>query len=124
MMRRLIGAIIVALLAVVSSAGAQNNRATINHSRTVVAGNTFQKILSAGTPWSITIENNNASDSCWIAFGVSENGTPITAGNATKAQSVLLLPGGSWARYYPYVPSDEIEGTCASTSDTLYVDTQ
>jgi hypothetical protein len=35
-----------------------------------------------------------------------------------------LVAGGSYTRYYPYVPSDEIEGTCATTSDTLYIDFQ
>ena len=126
-MRRLIAAALAVAVAMVAPAPlvqAQNNRATINHSRTIATGNTFQTILKAGQPWSVTIENNNATDNCWIAFGVTEAGTLIAAANATKAESILLTPGGSWARYYPYVPSDEIEGTCASNADTLYVDTQ
>jgi hypothetical protein len=120
MMRRLIVAAVAGLVAFAPvGAWAQNNRATANGSVVIATGNTFQKILSAGTPWSVTIENNNATDSCWITFGAG-----ITAANASKAKSILLLPGGSWARYYPYIPSDQIEGTCASNADTLYVDTQ
>jgi len=99
---------------------AQSNRTTINGSVVIATGNTFQKILSAGSPWSVTIQNNNTNtDNCWIQFGVG-----VTAANATTAKAILLKPGGSWGRYYPFIPSDEIEGTCAGTSDTLYVDTQ
>jgi hypothetical protein len=119
MMRGLYCAVFVLVIWMVSPVLAQSNRATINGSVVITTGNTFQKVLSAGAPWSVTIENNNATDSCWIQFGQG-----VTAANAAKGKSILLLPGGSWARYYPYVPSDEIEGTCASNSDTLYVDTQ
>jgi uncharacterized membrane protein YoaK (UPF0700 family) len=102
---------------------------TINGSVTIVTGNTFQQVLAATTftvdqqRKSLTIENNNISDNCWIAFG-AVGGVAITAANATKAESILLLPGGSYQRYFPYVPSDAIIGTCASNSDTLYIDTQ
>jgi hypothetical protein len=100
-------------------AHAQTNAATTNGSATITAGNTFQKVLSAAVypagRRSLTIENNNAADNCWIAFGIG-----ITAANATKAESILLLPGGSYTRYAPFIPSDEIEATCASNSDTLY----
>ena len=102
-----------------STAQAQSNRGTINGAVVIATGNTFQTILKAGSPWSVTIQNNNATDNCWVQFGQG-----VTAGNASKGKSIVLLPGGSWARYYPYVPSDEIEGTCASNSDTLYVDSQ
>jgi len=112
---------IVAAVVVIAAtpALAQSNRTTINGSVVIATGNTFQTVRKSDAPWSITIENNNTTDNCWIEFGVG-----VTAANATKANAILLLPGGSWARYYPYVPSDEIEGTCASNSDTLYVDTQ
>lgn len=110
-----------------TSAMAQNqsrpqNLPTKNTSVVIATGNTFQTVLAAptGDPRnSLTIQNNNAADSCWITFGVG-----ITAGNATKAKSILLLAGGSYTRYWPYTPSDEIEGTCASSSDTLYIDSQ
>jgi hypothetical protein len=89
---------------------------TTNSSVVIATGNTFQTILATSTKHrSLTIENNNATDNCWVFIG---------AGSATAATSILLLPGGSYARYYPYIPSDVIQATCASTSDTLYVDTQ
>jgi hypothetical protein len=101
------------------------NRSTVNGSITITTGNTFQTVLASNlttqfgqtvTPrYALTIENNNASDSCWLYLG---NGT------ATKAISILLLPGGSYTRYWPFVPSDQIQATCSTTSDTLYVDTQ
>jgi hypothetical protein len=96
------------------------NAQTTNASVAIVAGNTFQTVLAAlGSSTvprrSLTIENNNASDSCWLFIG---------AGTATKATSISLLPGGSYTRYFPYVPSDAIQATCTTTSDTLYVDTQ
>jgi hypothetical protein len=108
------------------------NVTTINGSVTITTGNTFQQVLAAAAATStnasprraLTIQNNNTnSDNCWIAFGTS-GGTAITAGNATKAESILLAQGGSFQRYEPFVPSDAIIGTCASNSDTLYVDTQ
>lgn len=105
------------------------NLPTTNSPATITSGNAFQTVLPAlatGKPprRSLTIENNNSTDNCWIAFGTTVNGTVITAGNATKAESIVLLPGGSYQRYYPYIPSDEIEGTCATSNDTLYIDYQ
>jgi len=96
------------------------NAQTTNASVVIATGNTFQTILAAlGTPptprRSLTIENNNATDSCWVFVGASA---------ATKGISILLLPGGSYTRYYPYVPSDAIQATCATTADTIYVDVQ
>ena len=102
---------------------APGNFGTVNGSAVIATGNTFQAILAAAVQpnrrRSLTIQNNNTADNCWISFGVG-----ITAGNATKAKSVLLLPGGSFTRYYPYIPSDEIEATCATSASTIYVDTQ
>ena len=100
--------------------------------RVVIAtGNTFQTVLAAvanpdnnpSARHSLTIQNNNATDSCWLDYGLL-SGTPITAGTATKGGSILLLPGGSYTRYYPYIPSDEIEATCTTTSDTMRVEIQ
>jgi hypothetical protein len=95
------------------------NAATTNASVSITTGNTFQTVLAAVVPpslrRSLTIENNNASDSCWLYIG---------SGPATKGASMLLAAGGAYTRYYPYVPSDAIQATCATTSDTLYVDTQ
>lgn len=102
------------------------NKNTINNFATIATGNTFQTVLSANNNRaSLTIENNNASDSCWLTFGTTAGGTKITAGNATKGESILLQGnGGSFQRYFPYVPADEFEATCASSSDTLYIDVQ
>jgi hypothetical protein len=92
---------------------------TTNSSVTITTGNTFQTVLTPPTApaqWrSLTIENNNASDNCWITV---DGGTP------TKATAILLLPGGAYTRYFPYVPANAIKGTCATTGDTLYVDVQ
>lgn len=92
------------------------NKTTNNNSVTITTGNTFQQVLAANTNRaSITIENNNASDSCWVT---------VDGGSPTKAKAILLLAGGSYQRYFPYVPSGTIQATCATSSDTLYVDTQ
>jgi hypothetical protein len=97
---------------------------TYNLSAFITSGNTFQTILPAQAGRrSLTIQNNNASDACWITFG-SIAGVAITAANATKSTSISLAAGQSYTRYYPYIPSDEIEGTCAAGGDTLYIDTQ
>lgn len=105
-----------ALLALALPAHAQSNRTTLNYSATIVTGTTFQQIRPAENRWSITIQNNNANtDNCWVHLG---GGTPTTA------NSILLTPGLPYQRYYPYVPSDAIQATCANTSDTLYVDIQ
>lgn len=118
MLRRWTGAFLAVLLSA-AAAFAQTNAATTNASAVITTGNTFQTVLAAvvtGTVRrSLTIQNNNATNSCWVFVG---------SGGATKATSILLLAGGAYTRYYPYVPSDAIQATCASNSDTLYVDTQ
>lgn len=90
---------------------------TTNVTVVVAAGNTFQTILAASTSrLNMTIQNNNVNgDNCWLFIG---------SGSATKATSILLGQGGSYQRYFPYLPSDAIQATCTTTSDTLYVDTQ
>lgn len=100
--------------------GVPQDRSTINASVVITTGNTFQTILASiiGTinyKASLTIENNNTSDSCWIYIG---SGTP------TKGTSILLVAGGSYTRYWPFVPSDAIQATCTTSADTLYVDYQ
>lgn len=92
------------------------NANTLNSSAVITAGNTFQTVLAAKVNrQSVTIQNNNASDACWVYVG---------AGSATKGTAIALAAGQSYTRYYPYVPSDAIQATCATTSDTLYIDTQ
>ena len=127
---RLVGALAVSILLAPSAfaqrqtvqgapvSGIPTNRSTLNNSATITAGNTFQQVLAANSSsvqrQSLTIENNNASDNCWLFIGPTAS--------ATKARSILLTPGGSYTRYWPYVPSDNIAATCATTSDTLYID--
>lgn len=107
--------------------GSAKYRGTINSSVVIATGNTFQQVLAsiigatgqtgvANVRQSLTIENNNASDSCWVFIGPTAS--------AAKGTSILLLAGGSYTRYWPYVPPDNIAATCASNSDTLYVDSQ
>lgn len=119
MLKRLAAALLGLCLAMPASAQTIN-ATTTNGSVVIATGNTFQTILAAlGTPpairRSLTIENNNSTDSCWVFIG---------SGAATKALSILLLPGGSYTRYFPYVPSDAIQATCTTTSDTIYLDMQ
>lgn len=111
----------------VSVSGEPLNRSTKVTAVTITTGNTYQTILAAQDSstqrQSLTIENNNALDNCWISFGVI-SGTIVTAANAAKATSILLLPGGSYTRFWPLVPSDAIQATCAANSDTLWLDNQ
>lgn len=125
----LLGAILASPIVALSQAptpvgqivgGVAQYSSTVNASITITTGNTFQTALASiiGTSsrrQSLLIENNNASDNCWVFIG---------SGSPTKGTSMLLLPGGSYQRYWPYVPSDAIQATCTTTADTLYVDTQ
>lgn len=100
---------------------ADARHATTNASVSITTGNTFQNILAALTTTtdrqSLTIQNNNTnSDNCWVFIGL--------AASATKATAILLSPGGSYQRYWPYVPPDAIQATCTGNGDTLYVDWQ
>ena len=94
-------------------------RSTVNRSVVIGTGGTFQTILAATVlRFSLTIENNNplsGTEYCYIFIG---------AGSATTATSILLGPGGSYQRYWPFIPSDAIQATCTTTSDTIYLDTQ
>lgn len=133
MRKLLLGIALLAGLGLVAQAQVQSpnltvnggavNRSTVNGSVTITTGNTFQQILpsvigsSTAVRQSLTIQNNNTSDSCWIYIGT---GTPTTA------NSIILdtTHGTAYTRFFPYVPSDQIRATCANNSDTLYVDTQ
>jgi len=100
--------------------GAPVNRATLNSSTTITTGNTFQTVLASNfntttQRQALTIQNNNLSDNCWIYLG---------SGTATEAKAILLLAGGSYTRYWPFVPSDAIQATCATANDTIYIDNQ
>lgn len=99
--------------------GVAQNRPTVNASTTTGTAGTFGQILAAMSVstqrQSLTIQNNNATDTCWLFIG---------AGSATKPTSIELLAGQAYTRYFPYVPSDEFQATCATTSDPIYIDYQ
>jgi hypothetical protein len=85
---------------------------------TIVTGNTFQQVIgsngSSAERRALIIKNNNTNgDTCWVFFGEAK---------ASKEESVILASGGSYVRYWPFVSSDAMLATCASTSDTLYVE--
>jgi hypothetical protein len=85
---------------------------------TIVTANSFQRVLppnKADAPQrrTFTMENTNTNgDSCWIYLG-SES--------ASKEASQKIIAGQSYVRYWPFVPSDGAQATCASSSDTLVV---
>ena len=122
--------IAVAALLWVDAAQAQIvNAPTTNGSVVITTGNTFQTVVAAlGVPpaerRSLTIQNNNANSSCQTANTCDLCWVYVGSGTATEAKSIELSATQAYTRYYPYVPSDAIQATCASSSDTLYVDTQ
>lgn len=104
-----------------SVSGIPTNRGTANVSLTIATGGTFQTAIastatSGNGPKSLTIQNNNTgtTENCWVYIGT----TP------TVARSIRLLPGGSYTRYWPYIPSDDIRVTCDTNGSTVYVDYQ
>jgi hypothetical protein len=107
-------------LCIAGPAFGQTVAQTTNASVTITTASVFQQVLASvlltSSRRSLTIQNNQTStDNCWIFLG---------AGTATKAASILLAPGQSYTRYYPYIPNDEIQATCATAADSLYVDFQ
>src|ERR1700751_2105179 len=93
-------------------------RAPTHKSVTIVIGNRFQQVLNASTTAlrMLRIGNNNTNDdSCWVFVG---------SGQASKDASYAVQPGKEYLRYAPFVPSDAIQATCASSSDTLDVEYQ
>lgn len=117
----------------VDAAMGQSAVPTDNWSVSITTGNTFQQVQPRNDARrSLTVQNNNAFDSCYVnidgsvvagnttASSVTTKGGTITAAKA----SVLLSAGQSYARYYPYVPSGPIVATCATTASSLYVDMQ
>lgn len=119
----------------VDAAMAQSAVPTDNWSVSITTGNTFQQVQPANNSRrALEIHNNNASDDCYInvdgsvVAGNTTSTTITTTGSkqtmtAAKA-SIRLIAGGSYTRYYPYVPSGPIVGTCAASADSLYVGIQ
>ena len=92
--------------------------APTHKSVTIVIGNNFQQVLNASTTAlrMLRISNNNSNgDSCWVFVG---------SGQASKEDSYKVPAGKEYLRYPPFVPSDAIQGTCASGSDTLDIEYQ
>lgn len=121
-------------------AGRAVDRSTVNGSVAITTGNTFQELLpsiignAAAIRQALTIENNNTTDSCWLIIGTNQitpgsttlSSNVTIAGKTITAQqaAILLMAGGSYQRYFPYVPSDAIYGTCSSGdgTDSIYLD--
>jgi hypothetical protein len=85
---------------------------------TIATGNSFQQVVgsnsSATERQALIIQNTNTNgDTCWVFFGGNK---------ASKEKSVILDSGGSYVRYWPFVSSEAMQATCASTSDALYVE--
>jgi hypothetical protein len=127
-------------------ARAQNIQAldlpTTNNSQTIATGNTYQQLLPAlafgvdSARKSLTVQNNNASDSCYLIIGSIGGqvvgGTTTTSTNVTingktltaQQASILLTTGVPYTRYLPAIPSDALFVTCANAGDSVYVDVQ
>ena len=85
---------------------------------TINTANKFQQVLpSSGTARRmLRIGNNNTNDDlCWVFVG---------SGRASKEGSYPIPAGREYLRYSPFVPSDAIQATCESSSDTLDVEYQ
>lgn len=135
---RLILGLLFALLA--TTANAQISAIpTTNNTILVITGNTLQVVLAANRNRnSLTIQNNNVGDSCFLIFADVNVLSQITPGTTTlastitingvsvtvKQAAIVLTAGTPYQRYYPHMPSDVIFGTCATAGDSLYVDTQ
>jgi hypothetical protein len=116
-----------------------NQRPTANMSVKITTGGTYQLIAALKQNMnSLTIQNNNpmaGSEMCYvevsgaIPVGALIGGTP-TGGTGNPAPllwqgaSILLPPGASYTRYYPYIPQGPIVATCTTSNDSLYVDWQ
>lgn len=98
-------------------------------SKSIASGLTFQLLADSANRRVIEIENNNttSTENCWVLVGGpwqagdttasvrSIDGASITA----SKDAWLLQPGGSFTRYYPYIPSDPILVTCTNAGDSV-----
>lgn len=132
---KILATILFALLGInLAFAQTPSQLATSNQSISITAGNTYQAISPSGQSMkSLTIQNTNTSDNCFIEIsGIVAVGNTLTTAvtitgkPASTAQhvSILLGPGQSYSRYAPYIPTGPIVGTCAVTGDSIYVDWQ
>src|SRR5262249_30557936 len=66
---------------------------------------------SATERQALIIKNDNSNgDSCWVFFGSDK---------PSKEKSVIVASGDSYVRYWPFVSSDAMQATCASSSDSF-----
>jgi hypothetical protein len=100
-----------------SRAFGQSSPAPTDTVVTINTANKFQRILaSSETRRMLRIGNNNTNDDiCWVFVG---------SGRASKEGSYPIPAGKEYLRYSPFVPSDAIQATCESSSDTLDVEYQ
>jgi hypothetical protein len=100
-----------------SAAFAQTVPAPTKKVVTISTANKFQQVLASGATLRMLRigNNNNDRDSCWVFVG---------SGQASKEGSYEVQPGKEYLRYPPFVPSDAIQATCASSSDTLDIEYQ
>jgi hypothetical protein len=101
----------------------------------ITTGNTFQLLQAASPRRSMTVQNNNATgtETCflliggpWVAGDTTASTRTVNGATITAANDAILLPGagGSYSRYFPYIPSDQLLITCATNNDTFYADVQ
>jgi hypothetical protein len=115
------GALAIACLLLSSPIFAQQPATSTKNLVTIVTGNKFQQILPENDTGKdrralVIVNKNTNGDSCWIFIG---------NGRASKEKSKkVLAPNEEYLQYWPFVPSDEIQATCASSSDRLSVEYQ
>jgi hypothetical protein len=112
-----VASLVIALL-LGSAALAQTQLAPTNTVVTIGTGNKFQEILASSITARrmLRIKNNNTNgDSCWLFVG---------SGRASKEDSYAIPSGREYLRYPPFVPSDAIQATCASSLDSVGVEYQ
>jgi hypothetical protein len=118
-----------------SAQGIRDAQAT-NHSIKITTGLTYQTIAVPIERVSLTFQanlGNTANDICYIeitgkvvagnttATSITVDGTVMTAAQA----SITLNGGGAYGRYVASVPGGvAVVGTCTSTGDAIYVDSQ
>jgi hypothetical protein len=115
-----------------------SQKPTANMSIKITTGGTFQQVAPLKQSMqSLTIQNNNpmaGAEMCYLdvsgaiplgaLLGGTANGVGSPAPATWQGATILLPPGASYTRYYPYIPQGPIVATCTTTNDTLYVDWQ
>ena len=131
MITKLVAVIIVFVLGMLTAppprdSHAQNSRPTIGGPTTITTGGVFQQVLPAFAKFSVIVQNNNTTDSCWVTYGTLSSGVPITLANASEASAILLTTGGVYNQFDPnsYTTPEAIFATCANNGDTLRVSYQ